>query len=512
MTSIPTLAIQPATNFTSTIWASAGGRGKERPGTAGFLVSELRFEVPLRHHHPGSPRLRLVGRMVYGESDNSVPAPLRDWAAQLQTDDAGSDQPVPLRDRPILLYLCGGPGADNPWHRVPDMNRFLLRQGYQLLYIDYRGCGESDPVSQATVRGEKGLRTDREVADYIKLFGQDNIVRDLEAVRLCLDERLKAAGRSPQAELKWSILGQSYGGYISLTYLSFHPDGLKEVFITAGLPPCGMPIDDYFRVKYSKLVKQTREFYARYPDAERVVRDILGLISEIGAENIRMTGRGYLTGQKLLTLGRQFGSRRGFEEVYVLLTRIRTELLTSQKLDAKTIRAFERTLHIDERPLYALLLEQTWCSSGATQWSAERVWRELPGFEYLKMDENGRYREPSTLPENQPIYLTSHVYGRFMFDTHEELFDFKGAAELLAAHEWESNYDEARLRQNKVPVYAVSFVSDMHLDIEVARQTAAKVGNMRLIVDDVNWHQDLRHMPAEILGRLFKLRDEAGRN
>ena len=39
------------------------------------------------------------------------------------------------------------------------------------------------------------------------------------------------------SERKWSLLGQSFGGFIALNYLSFFPDALNEVFLTGGLAP-----------------------------------------------------------------------------------------------------------------------------------------------------------------------------------------------------------------------------------------------------------------------------------
>jgi hypothetical protein len=32
-------------------------------------------------------------------------------------------------------------------------------------------------------------------------------------------------------------MGQSFGGFCAITYLSFYSEGLKEVFITGGLAP-----------------------------------------------------------------------------------------------------------------------------------------------------------------------------------------------------------------------------------------------------------------------------------
>lgn len=459
------------------------------PHSDEFAVDELRFQVFLKHPHVLHPdvTLDLVAHMVYADARRaSEPIISNDWAS-----------------RPLLLYLCGGPGANNPPCRVPAMNRWLLRRGYCILYVNYRGCGDSSPV-RAKALLKRGLRDDGMMAQYISHFCQDNIVRDLEAIRKCLS---LLASR----DIKWTILGQSYGGYISLTYLSMHPEGLQEVFVTGGLPPCGMDLQDYFRVEYRDIVAKNKAWYATYPDADALVRRTLERIAEIGPRNIRMTGRGYMTGQKLLTLGRQFGSKVGFPEVYNLLLRIERDLVSTRRLSPETIEEFENILHVDERPLYPLLLEQTWCSGGRTSWAAERVARELPGFEYLRRDARGAYPDPAAAtPPGRPIYFTANTYCRFHYDTHEELVDLAGAAERLAQHDWDCPYDYDRLAANEVPVYAVIFEKDMHLDPGVAVDTAAKVRGLRRVVDP-GWHQDIRYKPAQVLENLFRARAEAWR-
>lgn len=466
----------------------------------GFLVEKLCFEVVLRHDQPSGEKLLLNAHMVYKEAFSDT-LDADDWQ-QPTSSSTGFD----IKKQPIILYLCGGPGADNPPCRVPDMNRWLLRRGYQILYVDYRGCGESTPVKAGTLK-ERGM-SDQEMADYIKQFCQDNIVRDLEAIRMCLSGQVGNVDGSDASPFRWTILGQSYGGYISLTYLSIHPEGLLEVFITGGLPPCGMEIEDYFKVEYANIVDQNKLFYSSYPAAARLLRDVLGQITEIGPRNIPMTGRGYMSGQKLLTLGRQFGSKVGFPEVYHLLQKICSDLRATKKLSPDTIREFEGILHVDERPLYPILLEQTWCTGGPTRWAAERVAAGLEGFEYLRVDSHGRYPDPSETSVGRPIYFNANTYCRFHYDTHEELIDLKGAVEILAEHAWESSYDFEQLAKNplQVPVYAMSFLQDMHLDLGVSGDTAAKVGGLCL-VEDPGWHQDIRYKPAAVLEKLFRVRD-----
>lgn len=463
-----------------------------------YYVTKLLFQVPLRHNRsiPDEDAIKLTAHMVYAEASSSDDTRLHmDWTTRIRGDNTA------LRDLPIILYLCGGPGADNPPNRNPAMNLWLLEHGYSILYVDYRGCGGSSPIYANVLLQNLYPKGDCELANYITNFCQDNIVRDCEAIRHCLSTERVMAGGVP---IQWTILGQSYGGYISLTYLSMFPDGLQEIFITGGLPPCGMAIDDYFRIEYQDIVKQNKKFYNAYLDANSLVRRILALIKSIGPKNIEMTGRGYLSGQKLLTLGRQFGSKVGFPEVYNLLQRIENDLEHTQKLSLDTIVQFESILHVDERPLYAILLEQTWCSGGKTRWAAERVARDIEGFDYLRLDDDGQYFDPAATPAEKPIYFTANTYCRFHYDTHEELVDLKGAAEILAEHEWECPYNYEILARNpcRVPVYAISFEEDMHLDVDVAAETAKMVGGLRLLVDP-GWHQDIRYKPAEVLENLF---------
>ncbi|PSR92269.1 Alpha/Beta hydrolase protein [Coniella lustricola] len=486
----PTIfSISPATLLQSETW--------KRPSD--FLVTELAFQVPL-DYSPSSAQedtLHVVAHMVYGEKSLKKTTRVQEnWTQSILEDTS-------LRRRPILLYLCGGPGADNPPCRVSQMNRTLLHKGYSILYVDYRGCGDSSPVSSRKLQ-QRSQFDDSKKAQYLTKFGQDNIVRDLEAIRLCLSNIL-ASGKT----IKWTTLGQSYGGYISLTYLSMHPEGLQEVFITGGLPPCGMNIENYFRVEYQDIVARNKAFYQAYPDADALVRKIMRLISHIGPKNIQMSGRGYMTGQKLLTLGRQFGSKVGFPEVYNLLRKIESNLKTDGQLHADTTHEFESILHIDERPLYPILLEQTWCSGGPTRWAAERVARTIHGFEYLRANADGAYPDIALTPAEQPIYFNANTYCRFHYDTHEELIDLKAAVELLAEHDWECPYDYEKLRANRlaVPVYAIVFEQDMHLEAGVAAKTASMVGGLKVVIDP-GWHQDIRYKPAEVLDNLFRQREK----
>ncbi|RAL66886.1 hypothetical protein DID88_007668 [Monilinia fructigena] len=129
--------------------------------------------------------------------------------------------------KPWFVYLQGGPGFGcRPPQDAPITN-VVLDKGYQMLYIDQRGTGLSHPISAGTL----ALQGDAQhQADYLKHFRADNI------------KNFK----------KWSVFGQSFGGFCVLTYLSFHHQGLREVFTSGGLAPVGHSPDRVYRATTTK--------------------------------------------------------------------------------------------------------------------------------------------------------------------------------------------------------------------------------------------------------------------
>lgn len=78
------------------------------PGSTEYAVSKLRFRVPLRYNcvDTSDDFIELNAYMVYAEARSSDDPRLDvDWATRIHDD-------VCLRDQDIVLYLCGGPGAE----------------------------------------------------------------------------------------------------------------------------------------------------------------------------------------------------------------------------------------------------------------------------------------------------------------------------------------------------------------------------------------------------------------
>src|ERR1700689_5860549 len=194
-----------------------------QPGTV--LTAHV-FAVPLDHSQPDGEQIEIFAREVVG-------------AYQARTA------------LPWLLFLQGGPGsgAQRPAGREAWLDR-ALRQ-YRVLLLDQRGTGRSSPANRRTLAR---LGSAKAQAGYLTHFRADSIVLDAELIRRDL------TGGAP-----WSVLGQSFGGFCTATYLSFAPDGLREAFITGGLPGLSVTAEDVYRRTYRTAAAKNAAHYERNP-------------------------------------------------------------------------------------------------------------------------------------------------------------------------------------------------------------------------------------------------------
>jgi pimeloyl-ACP methyl ester carboxylesterase len=175
----------------------------------------------------------------------------------------------------------------------------LLDRGYQVLCLDQRGTGLSSPVTSSTM----GLLGDEKLqANFLRLFRADSIVKDCEAVRKVLTEGL------PPEKQKWSLLGQSYGGFCIISYLSFAPEALREAFVFGGLQPLVNQPDEVYRATYKKVIQRNESYYRKYPDDISRVQRIVTFLQRFGNTTVKDTSdMGYLSARRFLQLGLYFG-------------------------------------------------------------------------------------------------------------------------------------------------------------------------------------------------------------
>ena len=110
---------------------------------------------------------------------------------------------------------------------------------------------------------------------------------------------------------------------------------------------------------------------------------------------------------------------------------------------------------------------------------------------------------------NRLTQPTEMIYP-FMFDDYPELAQMKEAANLVASHNrWDPLYDALQLaHSNEVPVYAITYMDDMYVDFDLARETEKKIRNLKVFHTNGLLHNAVRSKPEEVVTHLFRLRDD----
>lgn len=456
-------------------------------------VTELFFEVPKNHSRPDAGTLKLFGRSVRKHERPIFP---------LSATEVASKEKLPY-----LVYLEGGPGFGNREPQNHPLTDIALSRGYQVLYLDYRGTGLSTPINADSVLAQGGTA---EQAEYLQRFRANSIVRDLEAVRLCLTENFEEEKKA------WSIFGQSFGGFVSLTYLSKYPQGLREAFLTGGLAPIKRTADEVYAATYKKLTERNAAYYNKYPEDVAAVRRVAEHLDAQPGRQVDLPSGGGLTTPLFLTLGLAFGGHGGLDDVHSLVLRLNADLDQFQRLTYASLTALESRIPFATHPIYALLHEAIYAHRAsdfpATSWAALRVGQALPSFAWLRaadVDTASSQPPSSTVPADQPMYFSGEMVYPFHF-VGPELAKLKPVADVLARTDaWDEDlYDVAQLARNEVPVYAVSYADDMYVDFQFARETAAAVRGIKVRETNGWYHDAVRSKSEEVFATLFKLRDD----
>ncbi|KAG7028582.1 Proline iminopeptidase [Cucurbita argyrosperma subsp. argyrosperma] len=470
--SVRSLAVMAATN------PSNGASPPEHAAGTWYSVPELRlrdhyFSVPLNYSlDHSSPKISVYAREVVSVGKE--------------------EQPMPY-----LVYLQGGPGFECP--RPTEASGWIQKACEEFR----RGTGLSTPLSPSSM---SQFQTAEDLANYLKHFRADNIVNDAEFIRTRL---------VPDAA-PWTILGQSYGGFCAVTYLSFAPQGLKQVLITGGIPPIGngCTADSVYRACFEKIIIQNEKYYKRYPQDVKIVHEVVKYLEENGG-GVPLPCGGILTPKGLQTLGLSaLGSSTGFERMHYLFERVWDPIIVPgapKRISYFFLNAISGWLSLDSNPLYGLMHESIYCQSelfatscscscspkgASSRWSAQRIRNEL----------ENKFDVTKAVKEGCPVYFTGEMIFPWMFDEIHALKPFKDAANILAEKEdWPPLYDIAALKNNKVPVAAAVYYEDMYVNFKLAMETASQIAGIRLWVTNEFMHSGLRDGGPQVLDHLMGL-------
>jgi pimeloyl-ACP methyl ester carboxylesterase len=417
-----------------------------QPGT---VLTDLAFTVPLDHARPGGEQIQLFAREVVAADKVAA-------------------------DLPWLLFLQGGPGFGAP--RLTGRESWLDRAltDYRVLLLDQRGTGRSSPANRRTLAR---LGSARAQADYMSLFRADAIVADAELIR-----------KELAGEQRWSVLGQSFGGFCVVSYLSRAPEGIREALITGGLPGLELAADDVYRATYPLVARKNAEHYARYPQDVAQAKDIA---RRLAVGDTRLPSGAPLTVEAFQSLGRMLGSSTGSHALHYLLE----NPFAGGELSDDFLYQAQSHLTFASGPLYALVHEACYAQGAATRWAAQRVRAEF-----------GEFDAGAALDGDGPLLFTGEMVYPWMLENDPVLAPLAEAAEILAQRDsWPPLYDAGRLRASGVPAAAAVYVDDMYVPLEFSVPTARTIRGLRPWITNEYEHDGLRVSDGKVLDRLIAI-------
>lgn len=438
------------------------------PGTAegvtrtlldGTRITDHRIEVPLDWSSPGGERISLYAREF---SDGTRPA-----------QETGS--------LPWLLFLQGGPGGKGS--RPARLSGWMQEaaKDFRILMLDQRGTGLSTPLTRQTLHGMSA----QEQADRLRHFRAESIVRDAEAFR----EHLGAE--------TWSVLGQSFGGFCTLTYLSLFPASLERALLTGGLAPLTGHAERVYEHTYAKMAARNAEHFSRFPEDRERLDAVVAHLRERDAagDPVRLPDGSPLTVPRLQLLGMLMGGNTRIDSLHYLLEEAFAEAGRTELSDT-FLAGVGHQISFASNPLYAVLHESIYGQPaeltggrGDTGWAAERVRDRFPAFS----------------PEAESPLLLGEMILREHIALDPALAPLAGAAEILAAAgDWGPLYDLEQLGRNTVPAAAAVYTDDVYVARELSLETASRVANLEVWETAEFHHDGISEDGARIFSELLR--------
>ncbi|GAB4098862.1 alpha/beta fold hydrolase [Sinomonas halotolerans] len=438
-----------------TVAAAAAHRVRGRHEFRGLRTVEHVFRVPLDHGDPDGEHLEVFAR-----------------------EHVAAAHPAASADQlPWLVFLQGGPGGRG--NRVTSLGGWMKEaaKDFRVLMLDQRGTGLSSPADRATLplRG-----TPAEQAAYLGHFRADSIVLDCEAIR-------RALGSGP-----WTVLGQSYGGFCALTYLSLAPQGLRRALITGGLAPLDGAADRVYRATYARVAERNAEYFGWYPEDRAAVTSVVAHLRE---HDERLPSGERLAPERFQLVGSLLGGNTRVDALHYLLEDAFTRGSAGPRLSDGFLAQVHALVTRAPNPLYAVLHESIYAQGAATEWAAQRVLGEFPAFR---------------ADAEEPLLLGEMVMPWY-FEQDPALVPLAATAEIIAHRDdWGPLYDPGRLALNSVPAAAAVYRDDIFVDRTLSLETAARVRGLA-VWETADFHHDgLADDGEAIFARLLAMADPDG--
>lgn len=389
--------------------------------------------------------------LVWGNDDDQRTI---DVHATVATRDGGENLP-------FLVFLQGGPGSEAPRVLTTPASPSWLDDAlkhHRVVMLDQRGTGKSTPVSDRVL--EQG--TDA-VVEYLRNMRADSIVRDAEAMRDHLGART------------WNTLGQSFGGFTTLAYLSTNAASLDRVYFTGGLSGIGHPTEDVYALTYDKMRDASERYYRRFPEQRDTMRRLVEL-ADTG--QIVLPDGEVVSVSRLRSLGMLLGSDDGWQSLWAILDQ--DPSTNAFRHDLAAAMPFK-----GRNPLYYVLHESSYADGVVTNWAAERA-------------------EPEDFRAD-PTLLTGEHIRQDWAETVPAFQPWREVADALAQVKWPKLYDADVIAAADVEGAAAVYYDDRFVPVEHSMVTAALMPGLHVRVTSEHEHSGLR--TGKVLPMLFDLAD-----
>lgn len=456
-----------------------------------------------------------------------------------------------LKDaKDCMIYLQGGPGFGAP---VPingiglsDKSSWLgaaLSKGYnRVVLMDQRGTGKSSTITKQTLQKSfpdlflidddvdsvvgavssmssveadielfmdsreedaKKVKTALgEAVQYMSHFRADNIVKDAEAVKEALLQLPVAVEEGQEALPRpWGCaLGQSFGGFCMMTYLSLIPNPPMICLLTGGIAPMLTNVDELYPSVREKVKERNMKYYERYPGDVDVVKRIVSCLDKAPP---KLPSGGLLTARRFQQLGLSLG---GSPSAFASLHALFASAFVSDEED-EFARAFlkemDSTQPFDDYPLYFLMHETIYADKSSdcvkTEWSAQRA------------------SDNEVVDSSDPVLFTGEVVFPWMADgDYAELsgLGMRALAHALATKDdWGLLYDADHMKAmlavdgtGRSKAAAAVYYEDMYVDFDACMKVCKRGGpleNCQLWISNEYQHSGLRDDGAVIFNKLI---------
>jgi len=407
-----------------------------------------------------------------------------------------------------------------------------------LLQGEGDGEGDSEEPTNTDIRAALSAAT-----EYITRFRADNIVLDAEAVKDCLLP-VPEEDEVPTPHPWGCALGQSFGGFCLMTYLSQIPHPPKLCLFTGGIAPMLTPLDHAYARLRKKVKERNGLYYDRYPGDVALVKSIVRRLDDHNTnkrEVVWLPSGGKLTARRFLQVGISLGSSpSSFASLHSLF---QSAFASDDEDDVGELsRSFLKSMDsiqpFDDHPLYFLLHESIYADGGRyetsnnpSNWAADTVY-DIDGGGDFDFTTSPQQQGGGNDDDGDPILLFGEVVFPWMAEgDYAELsgWGMRSLAHKLAQKDdWTPLYDADHMRTvlSSLPTTTTSSTStsttstighskaaaavyyddmyvDFHSAMEVTRRGDGPLEECKVWVTNEYQHSGLRDDGGRIFCKLF---------